>query len=276
MAFAWERPRFLKILIMARIKNDLFKLSGSLGGLTFYQDEKGTIVKTKPDGHYELSLRTIKGNAEMGCASRATRAFRRALDSKNRGVEDQYFSGRLSGQFRRVIGLGEGAEGERKLDFRKNGGLLEKLEFIGSRPLVYSVGGIKEKPTLNAGRNEVYWTSPTLDPKKQITAPEKATHFKFILGAGTVSNYGYSAAKDKYVPLERKFRNVGDFVESEPIALKQKTIKPVEMYLQLTKVNVVPEEVAVLTFVGVSFLQNVNGELLEIEDSLAMRVLGVE
>ena len=266
---------------MARIKNDFLKFSGSMGGMTFYQDEKGTVVKQKSEvskkriKEHPRSQRTRESNMEMGAASMATKAMRQALNSKKRGFEDQYFSGRLSGQLRRVVGLGEGFPGQRKLDIRKNGSLLEKFEFIRMRPLVYSLGGIKEKPTLNAERNEIYWTSPTLKRKEQITAPDGATHFKFILGAGTVSNYGYSAAKNMYVPLETKFRNVGGFVESEPIGLNQKIIAPIELQIKLTEEIALPEELAALTMVGVSFLRNVNGEMLEMEDSLAMRVLGV-
>ena len=266
---------------MARIKNDFFKISGSMGGMTFYQDEKGTVVKQKSEVSekriktHPRSQRTRESNMEMGGASMAAKALRQALNSKKRGFEDQYFSGRLSGQLRRVVGLGEGSPGKRKLDLRKNGSLLEKFEFIRMRPVVYSVGGIKEKPTLNAMRNQVYWTSPILESKKNITKPENATHFKFILGAGTVSNYEYNVDENKYLPLETKFRNLGGFAESEPISLNQKTIARINLHIKLTEETAVPEDVAVLTMVGVSFLRNVNGELLELEDSLAMRVIGV-
>ena len=176
---------------------------------------------------------------------------------------------------RKVILLGDGLIGQRKLDIRKNGSLLEGFEFINSRPLVYSVGGIKEKPSLNKERNEVRWTSPTLNRREQITAPEEATHFTFKLGAGTVSNYEYNASKKKYVALERKFKNISVITESDPIALKQKTIAPVKMGVKLTEVTAIPDEVAVVTFVGVSFYRNVNGELLELSNSGGMKVLGV-
>lgn len=260
---------------MARIKNDLLKLSGSLGGLTFTPDEKGTIVKTKPEtSRKKLTKGTQDGNREMGGASMAVKALRQALDSKKRGLEDPSFAGRLSGKIRMAVALGEGEPGQRKLDLRKNGEPLEVFEFIELQPLVHSIGGIKEKPTFSDGRTEISWTSPTLNPKEQISAPKKATHFKFILGAGTVSNYEYNTTKKGYMPVEPKFRNLGDFVESEPIALKQKTIAPVELHLKLTEDGPLPEEVAVVTMVGVSFIQNVNGELLEMKKTEGMRVLG--
>lgn len=261
---------------MARVLNDLLKLSGSTGGLTFVQDSIGTIAKTKAEkSSKKLSKGTKKSNVEFGGGSMAVKSLRRTLDAKKLGLEDQYFSGRLSGMMRKVVALGEGAPGQRKLNLRKNGAMLEMFEFIDARPLVYSVGGIKEKATLNAARNEIYWTSPTLSPKQQITAPQEATHFKFILGAATVSNYAYNTGEKKYLPAEPNFRNLCAFTESEAIPLKQKTIAPLTLSLTLAEAVVVPEEVAVVTVVGVSFFRNVNGELLEIKDTGGMRVLGV-
>ena len=266
---------------MARIKNDLFKFSGTIGGLSFSQDEFGTIVKLKSNvskkrvKNNPKSKRTRESNVEMGGASTAAKALRLAFLHTRKGIADRYFSGRLNGLMRKVVSLGSGPPGERKLDIRQNGALLEEFEFINARPLVYSVGGIKEKPTFNAERNDVFWTSPNLNRKEQITSPKDATHFKYILGAATVSNYEYNANHNKYLPLETKFRNVCAFIDSEPIALNQKTIAPVALSLKLTEALAVPDAVAVVTVVGVAFFRNVNGELLEVKDAGGMRVLGV-
>lgn len=261
---------------MARIKNDMFKLTGSLGGLTFSQDEHGTIVKLKNDvSKKRLSPRTRESNMEMGGASRAAKELRIGFLRHGKGLGDRYFSGRLNGLMRKVVALGSGKRGERKLDIRKNGGLLEEFEFINARPLLYSIGGIKEKPTFNKGRNEVYWTSPSLNRKEQITAPKEATHLKFILGAATVSNYEYQPNKNEYEALEPNFRLPSVFNDSEPILLKQKTITPITLSLKLTEGIAIPEAVAVVTVVGVAFFRNVNGELLELKDAGGMRVLGV-
>src|SRR5690606_31100699 len=180
---------------MARIKNDLFKFSGTIGGLSFSQDEFGTIVKQKSNvskkriKNNPKSKRTSVSNVEMGGASTAAKALRLAFLNTRNSIGDRYISESLNESPRIVAGFGSGLHGERKLDIRQNGALLEKFEFINARPLVYSVGGIKEKPTFNAERNEVFWTSPILNRKEQITSPKDATHFKYILGAATVSNY---------------------------------------------------------------------------------------
>src|SRR5690606_19144945 len=135
---------------MARIKNDLFKFSGTIGGLSFSQDEFGTIVKLKSNvskkrvKNNPKSKRTRESNVEMGGASTAAKALRLAFLHTRKDLGDRYFSGRLNGLMRNVVGLGSGLPGERKLDIQQNGVLLEKFEFINARPLVYSVGGIKE------------------------------------------------------------------------------------------------------------------------------------
>lgn len=266
---------------MARIKDDMFKLTGSLGGLSFSQDEHGTIVKMKSTVSKERikknpqSQRTRESNMEMGGASRAAKVLRLELLSHGKGFGDRYFSGRLNGFMRKVVGRGEGKPGERKLDLRKNGGLLEEFEFINARPLLYSVGGLKEKPVLNGARNEVRWTSPELNPKQQITAPKEATHFQFLLVAATVSHYVYEPDRKGYVVVEPSFRNCSAFTESEPLALAQQAIGSVTLQLNLPEKVVVPDEVAVVSAVGVRFLKNVNGELLEVEDAGGMRVFGV-
>lgn len=260
---------------MARIIDTDLKLRGSMGGMIFTEDEYGPIARKKPEGPIKLTKATLESSVEYGGASMAAKALRRALNSKKRGLEDHYFSGRLSGKMQKVVALGQGERGTRKLDLRKNGNPLKAFEFFKARPLVYSIGGIKEEPSLNQGRNEAYWTSPSLNPKEQITAPEGTTHFKFIFCAATVTNFHYNIHKKKYVPLEPKHSGVSALVESEPIALRQRTIAPIAMHLKLDAAKSIPEEVAVVSAVGVCFYRNVNGELLKVENAGGMRILGV-
>ncbi len=265
---------------MARIKNDFLQLTGSLGGMTFYKDARGSIVKEKSAVSRERimthprSQGTRENMKEMGGASTAARELRLAFTRGNKNTSDQYFSGRLSGVMRKVIGMGDGPRGKRNLNIRKNGAALEGFEFLETQPLVYSIGGIHEKPELNDTRNEVRWTSPTLNPKQQITAPEEATHFKFILAASGVCNYQYDAKTDEYLPLLNPPSLAGKFDYSEAISLKQKSIVPVFLSVKLSD-HPVHEEMGVVTAVGIEFYRNVNGELMRMEKSLAMRVLGV-
>lgn len=265
---------------MARIKNDLFKLSGSLGGLSFSQDEFGTIVKQKPESNKKVksslgSQRTRENNVEMGIASRAAKVLRVSFLRHKQISGDRYFSGRLNGLMRKVVALGFGSSGERRLDIRKNGNLLTEFEFMNSRPLVYSIGGINQHPASNAERNEIYWTSPILDIKKQVSAPKGATHFAFIFCAVSVSNYEYNSTQNKYMPIEANHFSTSALVESELFVLKQKTIAPITLSLKFSEDVAIPEEVAIVCAVGVRFYMNINGEMLEIKDVGGMRILGV-
>lgn len=266
---------------MARIKNDMFKFSGAFGEFSFSQDEFGTIVKQKPTGSKKdikkspRSEGTRQGNMEMGGASMAAKSLRLAFTVKKLGLGDRYFCGRLNGKMRKLVMKGDGLLGQRKVDIRKNGAVLEGFEFINARPLVYSIGGIKEGPTLSNNRSEVNWTSPTLNRKQQITAPKEATHFTFNLGAATVSNYQYNSSLKKYLPVEGKFKNLSAFKASNPIDLKQKTIAAETLRVSLSETSGIPDEVAVVVVVGISFFRNVNGEMLEVKDAGGMKILGV-
>lgn len=265
---------------MARVKNDLLKLSGSFGGFTFYQDEKGTVVKQKATVYkkrimtHPNSKRTRENMKEMGVASQAAKLLRLNLHEHHNKMGDRYLSGRLSGLFRKVVGLGSGIPGERILDFRANGAILEGFEFVKARPLQESIGGIIEKPTASINRNEIYWTSPTLNRKKQITAPIEATHCKFILGAAAVPNFKYNSTQKKYVCLETKQDYLGGYTFSEPIALSQKTIAPTLLTVTLTTEKLL-DNIAVVTLVGIVFYKEVNGEMVKIDGVGGLKVLGV-
>src|SRR5688572_7216890 len=99
---------------MARIKNDIFKLSGSLGDFTFSQDEYGTIAKLKSGTdknrvkEHPRSQRTRENNMEMGGASTAAKALRLALLQNKKSMRDRYFPGRLNGLMRKVVAMGQG------------------------------------------------------------------------------------------------------------------------------------------------------------------------
>lgn len=267
---------------MARIKNDLFQLKGSLGGLSFSQDENGTIVRQKATVSkkrimtHPNSEGTRENMREMGGASMAAKELRLAFLHKQPKLGDRYFSGRLSGAMRKVVAGGEGKRGQRTLDLRKNASALEGFEFIKARPLIYSVGGIKEKPHFNLGRTQVSWTSPLLNRQTQITAPVGATHIAFVLGAATLPAYLYNFEEKKYIPVEKPCGTPAVYAYSTPIALDLQFIEPVTLELRLTETTALSENIAVVTVVGVKFFKNVNEELLELSNTGGMKVLGVD
>lgn len=266
---------------MARLKNDLLKLIGSMGGLTFSQDEKGTIVKMKSSVSKERikthprSAGTRNGYTEMGGASRAAKELRLGFLRHGKALGDRYFSGRLNGLMRKVVGLGAGKPGARQLDLRKNGALLEAFEFIKARPLLYSVGGLTEKPKLDAGRTRVTWRSSPLDRQEQVTAPEGATHIQFLLLIATARHYNHDAAAAGYVPVASHFTPCSALASSEPIALNTAVLESVMLQCQLPTTAPLPETVAVVSAVGVSFFKKVHGELLAMEGTGGMRIFGV-
>jgi len=260
---------------MARTKNNIFNLSGSLGGITFTRDEFGPIVKKKTEGPYNLSQGTIESSVEFGGASMVAKVFRHTLNTKKLGLEDRYFSGRLSGKVRKVAAMGEGLRGKRKIDLRKNGEILTGFEFIRQRPLAASIGSMMNSISLNKTRNKVFWCTPRLNIKKQITAPKTATHLRFILCLVSVSNYHFCEQQSKYAPLTPEHKGFGSLIKTESIILDQIYIEPVSLKLELPTNAKIQEEVGVICSVGVEFLTNENGEFVVLEGTNSMKIIGV-
>lgn len=259
---------------MARLENESLKIRGSIGGLSFTQDERGTVVKEKPAKKKwsELTEGTQKSAMEMKGASKMGLAFRRAFNIENKVWMDHYFSGRLNGKFRILAMEDKERPAPRHLDLRRNGHAFEGFECIDERPLWMSVGGLKIKPVWNPERTHAVLTLPELNVKKQITAPDTCNHISFAFAVVPVPNYAYNTHLNDYVPLAN-IQERCKIKHSPILSLKPKTIGSQKLELRWEKSF--SEEVALVAMLGVRFYVGMNGELWQKKGTEAMRVLGV-
>ena len=264
---------------MARLENSMFQLTGSIDGLTFVRDERGIIVKKKSSISRDRimthpnSRKTRENMKEMGVASKAAKQFRMAFSGEGRWI-GSYFSGRMSGVLRRVVGMGEGERGKRSLDIRKNGErILKDFEFIESRPVLYSVGGNFMRPEFTPGRKKIRWESERLERAKYITSPKDATHMRYVMCVAGISSFKYDEKKDEYFPLT-SWNERMRMTESGFVSLNKKVVSSVQMEIILGKE--VPEEVGLIVSVGVEFWREINGSFLRMDKSWSMKVVGVE
>lgn len=258
---------------MARVKNEFLELSGSVGDLTFREDSRGTIVQRKSGKKRKQSDRQKANSVEMGGASKAGKVFRKAFSGKDSFWMDTYFSGRLSGAFRRIVGMGEGDFGSRALDFRRNGSeILAGFDFVENRLLRHFIGGIGESGRMDEERSGLEWVSPELNRRTQMTVPEGATHFVFVLGAVPMSGFVFDKGKKQYVSMS-DFRTSAFFVRSGFLSLMGDQI--LSQHLSIDFGESLPEEVGIIHFVGALFYREINGEMELIENSHTMRMLGV-
>lgn len=258
---------------MARVEFESFKLKGTVGGLTFIEDSRGSYARKKSEGPTNPSERQKNNSSEMGGASIAAKAFRVAFSKADLFWMDPYFSGRLTGAFRKIAGLGTGKFGKRSIDFKANGtAFLAGFDFVENRLLRHKIGGIGKEGELTKDRKSLIWNSPQLNRKKQMTTPEKATHFTFVSGAVAMDAYHFDEKKKQYASLAG-YRPTAHFVESAPLSLEQKEIQAISLRLDFA--NPVSETAGVIHFVGVRFFWEINGEHEVLEKEHAMRILGV-
>lgn len=259
---------------MARVKNDLLKLSGSIGDITFSQDEEGTLARQKPGKKplKTLAEGTQKSAEEMVGAWKMARDFCHAFNIEDKIWMDHYFSGRLAGTFRKLALEDRERPAPRHLDLRRQGQVLEGFDCFRKRPLWMAVGGLYPSPEWNPERTAVHLALPPLNVKKQVSPPEGTNHISFALAVVPVSNYTYNIQRKEYQPLARVSAKA--FITHSPvISLKQKTID--NQTLLLNWETPFAEEVGLVCLVGVQFYTGMNGELWKKGKTESMRVLGV-
>ena len=175
---------------MAR-QDGVIKLTGQMGGISFYKSKDGHLVRTKGgiDGdrikNDPAFARTRENGAEFGRAGSASKLLRTALRTLIMNISDSRMSNRLTQQLIKVIqadatnnrGERNVIDGEAALltgfEFNQSG-RLDKTFFAPYSHTIDRVGG-----TLSVNIPEFVSTN-------FIVAPAGSTHFKFVLGGAAV------------------------------------------------------------------------------------------
>jgi len=264
--------------IMARVKG-IFQANGKLGELSFYllkgKPVMRTITKVSKE-HYEnaKTMAIVRKNAaEFSGASKAGKALREALKPQVKSFGDSYLSGRLNAVMRAIISEGEGERGERILDVRRHGNLLQGFAFDPERPLAMII----QAPivvTINAKRNE--WTVDigALNAHYLMVPKGGATHFQFCSVAAVLSNFVFDIEHQSYVPINSEAHGIQALSYGQMLETKVGTAKSTLR----GKLPIDGEEAtntALVVCVGISFFQQVNGELYALKGGNAMDVLAV-
>ncbi len=262
---------------MAR-NNSFIKLEGTLDGLTFYEKDGQSFVKTKSSvsknriAKDPAFRRTRENMQEFGGAAKAGKAFRTAFSSIVKLMSDTYFSARLTGLMKRINRNGTGIRGERVIDILSNGALLEGLEFNLAAPLSAQFFAPFADPSWNANRDVATWTVPDFDTDSFVRAPESATHIRLVLAAGLVSSYEWETALQSYEPFEEAENGLGGVAFSADIPLTGLVGGDTILSVDLGLGAAIPVTTAAIASVGIVFYQEINGDLYELAQGNAMQV----
>ncbi len=265
---------------MAKQKG-FIKLQGSLGGLTFYQRDGNSIVKTtggvdknriNSDPNYR---RTRENMSEFGASATVGKALRVGFSSIIKSFKDSTITGRITGVMKRINSLGAGLRGRREFQILDNKEVLEGLEFNEKVPLSTVFYPEYTAPTLDANRSIATWLVPDFNASNYIKPPEGATHFKLILVSTVLSNYTYNPGLKKYEPVEPTENTVNGINYSNAIPIAGQVGADTTLTVDLGFSNVLPNTVGVIMATGILFYQQINTELYELSSTNAMRISAV-
>jgi len=256
----------------------LFKFSGSLGGVTFYESEGKSFVRLTR-GPVKTAImnnaafkRTRENMSEFGGAARAGKALRLSFSDVVKTMADRRLTSRLTGFMKSIINLGSGTRGKRAIDIATNKLWLKGIEFNQSSTLGSVFFPHFLEPSFNVNRDAASLNIPEFNTDACIKAPMGSTHFRVYLACGTLSNYLYDDEMNHYVPAEPDYDSLHALAISSAIPLGGTSGGSIDLTADLAIGVALPASVTTMAAVGIVFYQEINAQLYELASDNAMRI----
>jgi hypothetical protein len=260
------------------VQNSFIKIKGSLGGLTFYEKDGKSLIKTSSGVSKERILtdpnfrRTRENMQEFGAAATVGKAFRNGFSGISSEVGTASIAGRVTGMMKRINKVGPGNRGERTFEILTNKQLLEGFEFQSKLPFRTVFYAPYAAPTLDANRSVVTWTVPDFNVQNYMQIPNGATHFRLGLHAAVLSDYAFDSANSEYqfVLEEENLRNASAFSAQLPVVGSVGADTTLSVDLGFT--TPVPATAGVLVGIAVLFYQEINGLYYSLANNNALQI----
>ena len=263
------------------IQDSFIKIKGTLGGLTFYEKDGKTLIKTAGGVSKERILndpnyrRTRENMQEFGAAATLGKAFRMGFTGISKEVRTVAIAGRVTGMMKRMNRVGPGNRGERTFEIVTNKQLLEGFEFHKKLPLRSVFYAPYEPPVLDTDRNIISWMVPDFNTQNYIQIPEGATHARLVLHAAVLSDFAYDSNDGKYQFLhpEENQRNATAYSGEFPLVgmIGSDTSLSVDLGLA----SPLPATAGVLIGIGILFYQQINGLYYALANNNALQIVKV-
>lgn len=264
---------------MAKQKG-IFRIKGSLGGVTFYEREGQDLARLESGVTKERIMkdpafkRTRENMSEFGGSASVGKALRLGFSSYTRQMGNNKLIGRVTGIMKSINARGPGNRGERAFEILNNADLLEGFEFNNTDPF----SNVFQAPySLTEHPDRIEWvvTIPDFKTDNLILAPEPATHFRIVSGIAVLSDYTYSAGTGKYAPVEPALNSENAQASSPEIALGASVGGVTVLVNTLAVAGPLPATVGVICVLGIEFFQEINGQRYLLASGNAMRVIKV-
>lgn len=270
----------LKNVNMAEQKS-FIKLQGTLGGLTFYEKEGKSLVKTAGGVTRERILkdpnyiRTRENMREFGAAARIGRSLRIGLNNLVQEVSSPNLTARVTGQMKRINKVGTGDRGGRSFEILTNRQLLEGFELQPALPLRNVFFPPFQEPTIDANRSVVTWEVPDFNTQNYIKIPNGASHARLVLNTCVLSDYELDTSLNAYAfvhPAENE-RSATTF--SQEFALSGMVGSSLSLNTDLGLTAALPNTAGVVVALGILFYQVINGNYYGLTNNNAVQIYRV-
>lgn len=262
---------------MAKVQS-LFHVSGDVGDAAFLR-RGGKCILKQPSRIPKSRImndrafrRTRENMKEFTAAVLSASAFRVALGGLMKAYADNGMSNRLSKILGKVIRTSPGTRGERPMEISQNLDSLRGFELHDTDKFISACSFTGYNVVVNPARTSATWTIPVFDIDAFVGRPQGATHFKFCLALGALSDRIYNSAMSNYVPASPAEDGVGAVVRSAAFDYDTPMAAPIVITADLPVGTVMTPSAALIVGIGVEFYQDVNGTLNILASGNAMKV----
>lgn len=178
---------------------------------------------------------------------------------------------RFTSIIRLLMNSGSGARGKRAVEFTLNAEELRGYE-LNVQSKISEVLYASTDLTTNAERNQAVLTIAEFLPTDYLLIPEGATHYKIHTAALSVSNFEPQGVKAKYKPLNAAQHGLFAKTSTAELPLESAVAGGITLTADLPGAPTLDADVALFTFVGIEFLQEINGTFYQFASNNAIRI----
>ena len=261
---------------MAKQKG-IFRIEGTVGGVTFYQRGGVDLVKEVSSVKRERIMndpdfqRTRENMAEFGGSATVGKALRMGLTSLMRTMGDRNSSARITSLMKKVNNLGLGDRGQRGFEILAHAQTLLGFEF-NKTTIFSSVFNAPFTFTSVPARDQTTLTVPDFNTLDYLTPPLGATHFRFVNAAVILSDHQYDPTIRKYAPSEPLLNSLSDVQYSAHIPLGGMVGATTTVIATVNTPTAMVPTAALIGCVGVEFFQEVNSQFYLLAGKNCMQI----
>ena len=255
----------------------IIKLKGTLDKLCYYQLNGKNIVRrasgpSKERINTDPAFAAVKANnQEFAGAVMLSKSIQKALASVANKFRDSFMHSRLTGTCRKIIQKGNGELGQREVNIKRNPEAL--LHFNLNKGVTLNQLYTSEvEVSLDEITNKIALNIPISLPANLKKKPKGATHFKLIWVIGMVSPFEWDEKQKNYVALHPNFNGLEKVIPYQPLLTHE---NHENIRLEIDKPTKMPLEITMIIWLGISYLEEVNNTLIELETPKAMQCIHV-